>query len=168
MSRTRPAFCLLLLTVACSAPAASDMRDADVAAELAKLRIAPGRWRLTTEVTDATGPDLPRDIRNRMIGPRNDLTTCITPAQAARPQANFLALGESRRCTYRGLEISGGRINGSMRCGPMDVRIEGRFAADSFEMRAFNGSPVPGGGTMLVTLRGAGRRLGDCTQRDTR
>jgi len=168
LSRARPAAALLLMLAACSAPSSVGMSEDEVAAELANLRIAPGRWRLVTEVLDASGPDLPRDIRNRMIGPRNDLTTCITPAQAARPQANFLALGEARRCAYSALEIRSGRLRGSMRCGPMDVRIVGRFAADAFETRMFNGSPVPGGGTMLVTLRGAGRRLGNCAQGDTK
>ena len=60
------------------------MSAGEVAGELANMRIEPGLWELTSEVVEVRAPDLPREVRNRMVGPRSRLRNCITPQQAEK------------------------------------------------------------------------------------
>src|SRR5688500_4284450 len=90
------AICLalsLLCSAGCRDREAANMSVEDVADELAGMEIEPGLWELTSHVVEVRGPGLPREVRNKMIGPRSRIRNCITPEQAARPSANFLAAG---------------------------------------------------------------------------
>src|SRR5688572_23737809 len=100
-TRLGAAFLMLCLPVAaCGDREARNMSVEEVAGELSTMRIEPGLWELTSEVVEVRGPDLPLELRNRMIGPRSRLRHCITPQQAARPSANFLAARTDGGCAY--------------------------------------------------------------------
>ena len=153
----------LAFLAACSGgEAPREMNVAEVGDELAKMRIAPGLWELRTEVVDVTGPDLPREVRDRMIGPRSRMENCITPEQAARPDANFLAGSQNRQCRYRNFAVDNGRVAGSMNCGEASAEMDGRFQPDRYDMRIAMDGPAPGGERMQLTLRASGRRIGEC------
>lgn len=141
-----------------------DMSAAEVADELAGLRIAPGLWELSSEVTDVRASELPLEVRNRMIGPRSRMRHCITPQQAEQPSANFLAMRSDGGCVYRDVTLEGGRLRGAMRCPGATARMDGHYAPEAYEMRMDMASPMPGGAVMELEVRARGRRIGDCEE----
>ena len=147
----------------CGVPAERNMSTAEVAGQLATMRIDSGLWEISSEVVDARGPDLPVEIRNRMVGPRPTIRHCITPAQAEHPDANFLARGD-HGCAYRELVVEDGQIRGTTICPEATMRMTGRYGPRAYDMRMQRESPVPAGGNMILELRTRGRRIGACPQ----
>ena len=147
----------------CGTPAERNLSAEEVAGELRGMEIDPGLWELTSEVVGARGPDLPVEIRNRLVGPRPTIRHCITRAQAAHPDANFLASGD-HDCAYRELVVEDGEIRGTTICPEATMRMTGRYGPRAYDMRMQRESPVPGGGNMIIDLRTRGRRIGACPQ----
>ncbi len=148
---------------ACRQAEPANMTAEEVAGELGDIRIEPGLWLLTSEVTDVRAPNLPVEVRNRMIGPRSRMRHCITPEQAAQPSANFLAMRADSACAYRDFTLDEGRLSGTMTCPNVTAQMEGRYGPDSYETRMVMESPVPGGAVMTLQIRALGRRIGDCS-----
>lgn len=142
------------------------MSAEEVARALSGIRIEPGLWELTSEIVDVRAPDLPREVRARMLGPRSRLRHCITPAQAEAPSANFLALRSENACAYRDFSMVGGRLRGAMTCPEATATMEGRYEPQAYELRMAMESPMPGGATMTLQVRSHGRRIGDCEEGD--
>ncbi|MGZ8360545.1 MAG: hypothetical protein ACXWUX_08495 [Allosphingosinicella sp.] len=61
---------VLAAAAGCGERPPENMSAGEVAGELAQLRIEPGLWELTSAVVEASAPGLPREVRNRMVGPR--------------------------------------------------------------------------------------------------
>ena len=117
------------------------MSAEEVAEELANMRIEPGLWELTSEVVDVRAPDLPREVRNRMVGPRSRLRNCITPQQAERPSANFLAARSDNDCVYRGFSVRDGQLSGTMTCPEVTATMAGRYGPRAYAMSMEMASP---------------------------
>jgi hypothetical protein len=110
---------------------------------------------------------MPLELAERMKGPRGATRHCITPAQAARPDAAFLAGRRSGQCSYGDFAMRGGRIAGSMTCRAADgaetrARMRGSYTPEAFDMRMEMETPGFGGGTLAVAVRQSGRRVGEC------
>lgn len=146
----------------CGGAGADNMTDAEVAAELAGMRIEPGLWQVSSEVVDVRAPDLPHEVRQRMIGPRRRMRHCITPEQAARPDANFLAARPGSACVYRDFRVRGGRLSGRMTCPEASASMRGSYGPRAYDLRMEMESPMANGATMTLELRSRGRRIGDC------
>lgn len=168
----RPAVALLLpaaLSVAgCSEPPpqARNMSAEEVAGQLSAMRIEPGLWELSSEVLDVQAAELPREIRNQMIGPRSRVRHCITAEQAERPSANFLAGRADSDCSYSEFVVHEGNVSGLMSCPGVTATMRGRYQPTAYETRMTMESPVPGGATMTLEVRARGRRIGDCEEGD--
>jgi len=144
------------------------MNVEQVAGELAQMRIEPGLWELGSEVVEVRAPDLPREVRDRMVGPRRRLRHCITAEQAARPGATFFAGGAGSGCVYRHFAVRNGGISGAMSCPEAWTIMAGRYGPQSYDMRMGMATPAPGGAIMTLELRATGRRIGACRQGGTR
>ena len=155
---------LLPAVAGCSDRHEGNMSAEQVADQLSNMRIAPGLWELTSEVVEVRAPDLPREVRNRMVGPRSRLRHCITPEQAERPSANFLAARNDNACAYRAFSVRDGRLEGNMTCPDATAVMEGRYGPTAYDMRMEMESPMPGGTTMTLALRASGRRIGACPE----
>jgi len=136
----------------------------EVAGQLSGMAVEPGLWEIGSDVVEVRGPDLPREVRNRMVGPRTRLRHCITPEQAARPSANFLAARRDNGCAYRSFSVRDGRIEGVMACPDATATMTGRYGPRAYDMRMEMESPVPGGATMILDVRARGRRIGPCPE----
>ena len=148
--------------------ASRDMSPEEVAAELARVKIAPGQWEATTEILSVKGP-LPEEMMKQMRGQKTSVANCITPEQAARPSANFLAAQQDSECTYRDFSMRNGRLTGSMTCtggqfpGEMQTQMSGEYGPESYNMKMDKEtSGIPGGGTLEITARTTGKRVGEC------
>jgi hypothetical protein len=174
MIRTAPERAILILIATalasgCEAEPERNMTVNEVAAELAGLRISPGLWESSSRLVDVTAPNLPREMQNRMKARASTIRHCITPEQAARPDANFLATRQDN-CTYQQFSMRDGRLEGRMTCsggelpGPATALMEGEYGPDRYDMRMRMEIAGPADSTMTIQTRASGRRIGDCPQ----
>lgn len=141
----------------------------EVAGELRNLTIAPGLWETTSAVTEASGPNMPVEVRAGMLRHRRTERHCITPAQAARPAANFLRIQAGSSCSYAGFSVAEGRMRGTMRCtgggmpGVMTTAIAGRYGPGGVDvLMRMSATAQPGGADATIATRTIGRRIGPC------
>ena len=149
--------------------AGAQTAPSDVARQLARVEVRPGLWEVASEIVSASQPGMPHMLAERMKGPRGTGRHCITPEQAARPDANFLAGRRSGQCSYRDFTMLGGRIAGTMACrdpagAETSARMSGTYRAENFDMRMDLETPGLGGATLNVVVRQSGRRIGDCVR----
>jgi hypothetical protein len=129
-------------------------------------RIAPGRWEIRSAVIAARAPQLPIVLRDRLIGPRPTRRLCVTPEQAARADAGFLAQRPGD-CAQRGVRLENGRLSGAMVCTeqgapPSVIALDGRYGPDRYVLRMEMTSPLPDGTTIAIDVVAIGERTGDC------
>lgn len=146
------------------------MSREEVAAQHAQVRINPGQWELTTQITAVEAPEMPREMMQAMQGRRSAVRHCITPEQANDPGAFSRSVQQrDSGCQVRGFAMRNGRMEGETICRagtPQEVRsqMSGRYGPDGFDYENRVATPAPmAGGTMNVSVRVQGRRLGDCT-----
>jgi hypothetical protein len=138
-----------------------------VAADLARVQVRPGLWEVSSEVLSASQPGIPVELAERMKGPRGAARHCITPEQAARPNAAFLGRQRTGQCNNGDFAMRDGRMAGTMTCRAPDgaetrVRVSGTYAPETFDMRMNVETPGFGGGTLALAVRQSGRRVGEC------
>jgi hypothetical protein len=153
----------------CGGQDSRDMTANEVAGTLDALPIEPGLWEIASEVIDVGAPNLPIAVQRRMIGPRARGRSCVTPEQAARPSAGFLAArDEGRDCRYAGFVMQGGRMTGTMRCaepggGETVARMDGTYRREAYVLGMTIETPMPDGAVMRIETRTTGRRVGACS-----
>ncbi|MGP1283379.1 MAG: DUF3617 domain-containing protein [Parasphingopyxis sp.] len=167
----------MALLGACSSGADADgdgtISGEEAAAEMenADLSITPGQWEATVQLTEFDMPQMPEEARAVMqeqMGRTQTSTSCITPEQAADPQASMF--GDSNDdCTYTEFDMSGGTMLVAGTCrsegmpGAVSMRMEGRYTPTSYEMTMnmdMDGGPA---GPMSMAGQVTGRYLGpDC------
>ncbi len=146
-----------------------DMTAEEVADELSGMKIQPGQWEATNEIVSATAPGMPAGVLDQMVGQKTTVQNCITPEQAAKPSANFLAAQENSNCTYQGWSMERGRMTGTMTCeggempGKMVMKMDGRYGSTSYDMNMrMETTGLPNNMSMTINARTSGRRIGDC------
>jgi hypothetical protein len=164
----------IVSVTACGRQEAHNMTAQEVAAELRKVHIEPGLWEVTSRVLDASGPNLPREARARMIAHRQSVRNCVTPERAAHPEGNFLRTQRDSNCTYRDFSTDGGQVRGSMRCtgggmpGVMTTRMEGRYGPQSYDVTLhMSSTEMPHGADVTIIARTIARRISDCPANGT-
>lgn len=160
---------LLIALAGCGGDAQRAMSADQVAAELAHLSIAPGLWETTSVVIDASGPNMPVNVRDDMLRHRRTERHCITAAEAARPAANFVRMQAGSACTYAGFSVADGRMTGTMRCtggglpGVMTTTIDGHYAPNAVDVAMhMSATGQPNGADATIATRTYGRRIGEC------
>ena len=145
------------------------MTAEEVAEELAEMKIEAGQWEATNEIVSATAPGMPPDMLKQMVGNKTTVQNCITPEQAAKPSANFLAAQETSNCTYQDWSMNRGKMTGTMTCeggqmpGKMVMAMSGSYAPTKYDMNMdMKSTGLPGGMSMDIKARTTGRRVGDC------
>lgn len=148
-----------------------NMSAEDVAEELSEMKIQPGQWQATNEILSASSPGVPPEALKQMIGQKNTASNCITPEEAAKPNASFLAAQDKSDCTYQDWKMDDGKMSGTMSCsggqlmGKMVLKMDGTYGPESYAMTMdMNTSGLPGGLTMNIKAKTTGKRLGECTE----
>jgi uncharacterized protein YceK len=141
----------------------------EVAKEMATLKMRPGQWEATNEVVSANAPGLPAEALRSMVGQKSTVSNCVTPEQAAKPSANFLAGQRDSDCTYQDFSTDDGRMTGTMSCavpgmpGRTVMKMDGKYSPVAYDMDMDMDVAIPGGAKMKLKARTTGRRVGDCT-----
>lgn len=127
----------------------------------ATVALQPGQWESRLEVVAA---DMPAGAPGM---PPMSARFCITPEQAANPNADVLGGGQNmpQGCTTENYTVSGGRISGAIVCNmggtANRTTINGQFTPTTYEMTMQSRSEA-GGTTTESQTRVTARRIGDC------
>jgi len=156
-----------------SADAPKGKQDAaEVASEMKGMNLRAGQWEATYEIVSIDGAGMPPEAMAMMKGNKTSVRNCITPEQAAKPDADFMAGQKDSKCEYRDWSMRGGKISGTMSCaiegqGEMVMAMDGSFTRDSYDMVTEMDNPgLPDGMTMKIKSRTSGKRVGDCPAGD--
>lgn len=147
-----------------------------VAAEMKKISLQPGEWETSFEILDVKMEGGPQGMPERMVdamkAKRPPIKTCITPEQAAKPDADFLTAQKDSKCSYSGFHMAGGAIEGTVTCpsgqgGESKVAMQGIYTPTTYtvtmEMDAAGmNSPSGGAMTMHMKAKTTGKRVGEC------
>jgi hypothetical protein len=164
-----------LLLVGCDKKAETGPMTAEqVADKMDSVKLEPGEWEATQEILDVQMTGLPEGspagAMKQMIGQKNTVKHCITPEQAAKPGADFLAAQKDAKCTYANMDMNNGTINGAMTCAApgnpkavMKMTLQGTYQPASYAMAMEMQSEgmQPGMG-MTMKIKSQGKRIGDC------
>lgn len=133
---------------------------------IAEVRLKPGQWEITHEIVSMEAPGMPEGAMAGLAGKKTTMRNCVTPEQAARPNADFFA-AKDNGCSYKDFTMAGGRIQGTMTCsakdspGAMTMVMNGRYGGESYDMEV-EMKTDSNAGSMTMKSRGAGRRIGEC------
>lgn len=136
------------------------------------MRFNPGQWETRVELIDVDIPGMPAgavDMMKQNMSGRAVSSSCITPEQAANPEASVFS-GSDGQCRYTNFTMADGRIDAAMTCtgggmggGEMKMRTTGTFDRTTFTMQNEMETSIPGkGGVMKMSSKVTGRRTGDC------
>jgi hypothetical protein len=150
-----------------------DARNAsveEVQEQVAKTDVRPraGRWRQELKFVSIDMPDMPEEAR-AMMGKAGDTVhtgyTCLTPEQAAQPDASLFQQA-AKGCTYDHFRMGGGTIDAKMTCteGPQRQvsTMKGSYSAEAYDLALdmqgeMMGRPMHSKMALKMT------RVGECT-----
>ena len=150
------------------------------AANGGKSFVSPGHWKTRMAIKEMAIPGMPPEMAEKMkahMGQGKTFETCLTPAEANKPKADFFA-GADKSCRYEKFEMGGGKIDMVMQCaragGNQTMVMNGTYSDNSYQMTMSStgtGAPNdPMAGPMAgMSMKMAmdARRTGECTGKET-
>ena len=133
----------------------------------ASIRIEPGEWELTTEITNMTLADQGSGALPMKVGMKTTTKSCITPEQVEQPQPTLFSSSKDT-CAYKNFYMSRGRLVASMSCqqpgidGQMLMTVDGKYSDSSMDVSVEMAMSRSGPGDVKVNSKLSGRRLGEC------
>jgi hypothetical protein len=133
----------------------------------ASIKLEPGEWELTSEITNMTLADKGSAAMPMKVGMKTTTTSCITPEQVEQPQPTLFSNSKDT-CTYKNFYMSRGRLVASMSCkqpgmdGEVQMSVEGKYTNSSMEVTTELATSLVGPGDVKVNAKMTGKRLGDC------
>jgi major membrane immunogen (membrane-anchored lipoprotein) len=143
-----------------------------VATAMGKVTLQPGEWEIRQQVVDmhvsGAPKGMPVDAMRSAMGKVNVVKHCVTPEQAAKPNADFLAAQKDMKCTYSGFDMSAGIIHGAVTCpngqgGTMTAKMQGVYHPTDYALTMdMTMAGVSPGMTMKMKMKTDGKRVGEC------
>ena len=135
------------------------------------MRMKPGEWEQTFEVSELELPNMPEEMKGMMGGMARSaftVSSCLNEEDLASPDADFFSMDGQENCTFEEFERLGNRMNIKMTCdaeegGKAKISMQGEFEDDAYSLEMENritGMPI---GDMTMKGRVMARRLGDCS-----
>jgi hypothetical protein len=131
------------------------------------VQLQPGQWEMSFEMTNVSAPGMPAGAADMMKTPKTTVQSCVSEAEASKPDAGFFGGKENGDCTSQGFSAQGGQISGTMTCkgtggaGETRVTMEGDYSPTRFNMTSR--TEIKGEGlAMTMESRSTGGRLGEC------
>jgi len=164
MRKTTSAIAVLLLA-ACGQGGNEQAANGASGDGSASVALQPGQYETTVEVTRMSVANMPGGM-TPPTPPPTTVRSCLTPEQAAQPNANFLSgSGDTGGCEYSNFSMDGGRMRGTVECSSegstMRSTFDGRIGGDGYQMTS-QAQVTASGMTMEMDTRTTARRIGDC------
>ena len=171
-----PLFTALLLSACNDGDSVTAKNESveSVAAKVAKsdVRPRPGRWESTMKIEKMDMPGLPPEARAMMqkqLASAQTFTSCLTPEQAAKPNADFFQ-GKNSGCTYETFAMGGGKIDAVMTCAQngrnQKVTMTGDYGPEAYAMNVSSTGEMQPGMAMSMAMSISSKRVGDCTGKE--
>lgn len=146
--------------------AAAAMKDA--------VKMKPGKWQTTMQITKFEMPGAPPETANAMKGMMGQAQTsesCLTKEEADKDPTEFIKKGQAGAdCTFEHFDVSGGKLDGKMVCkkggqGQMEATMKGILGAESMTMAMDTHVTDPNmpGGKVEMGMTMTSKRIGECT-----
>lgn len=179
MVRRSPMFFALISVLALGACNKSPQIDAknatpeEVQKQVAQtdVRPRPGRWQQNLKFESIDMPNMPAELKAEMAkttAMTHSGFTCLTPEQAAKPDASFFQKTASN-CKYDHFTMGNGRIDAKMTCttGPQQQvsTMKGTYSPDSYDMQIAMQTQMMGQ-PISTRLSLKMNRVGECTGKD--
>jgi len=162
-----------------SAAKGKDMTREEVAAAARDVKITPGEWENSVTILDVKLDEskLPPEARGMvgpmlqsMVGKVNGTKSCITPEEAAKPDASFMSGNEDANCSYQRFDMSGGKMDIAMTCEPekgqrggaAEITMTGTYSPTSYDMTMDMTADAGEIGPMTIKANSKGKRIGEC------
>lgn len=174
----------LLILAACGGTTEADadgdgkISDDEAATIMSEVNITPGEWENTVEFVDVKMDEtkLPPEARGMMApmieamkGQKQVVKNCITPEQASKPDAGFLAGSKDANCEYEKFNFSKGKMDIAMACtgkgngeGDAKITMTGDYGATAYNMDMNIMTSAGEMGDMTITAKTSAKRIGEC------
>lgn len=132
----------------------------------AAVKLQPGQWETTVEVTSMEMSDK-SPAPPGLIGKKTTVSNCVTAAQAEKPES-ALFTGSSGSCKYDSFYMSDGRLSSNMTCsqpgksGNSQTLVDGSYTATTFEANV-DTQTYTGSHDFKLDGKVSGHRIGECT-----
>jgi len=174
----------LLILAACGGTTDADsdgdgkISSEEAAAVAADVKITPGEWENTVEFVEVKIDEtkLPAEARGMigpmlqsMVGQKTTVKNCITPEEAAKPDAAFLSGNDDGECEYEKFNFGRGKMDIAMTCkgggadgGDAKVTMAGDYSPTAYTMDMNITTNAPQAGEMTIKAKSSARRIGEC------
>ena len=170
----------LLILAACDSGPTVKADNAKPSEVAAKVRAAgggssfvrPGKWVSTVTIQEMNVPGMPPEFTARMkeqMAQAREYESCLTPEEAKKPKEGFFA-GVDKSCKYDHFEMTGGKIDATMRCNregmSQTMIMAGTYSDERYDMQmssTMQGAGPRGG--MALKMRVDSKRVGECDAR---
>ncbi|MEO6579821.1 MAG: DUF3617 domain-containing protein [Sphingomicrobium sp.] len=136
-----------------------------------RAMVRPGKWASTVSIAEMDTSTLPPELAakiNAEIGKPRTVEACLTPEEVDHPERMLAQVPAT--CRYEYYKMSGGNIDGKLRCtgpaGNQEMTVQGTYGKDRYSMLIGNkssasvGSPVLAGPSSKMKVES--HRIGDC------
>ena len=176
----------LLILAACGGATDADsdgdgkVSNEEASAAMADVKIQPGEWENTVEFVsvDMDESKLPPEAKGMigpmlkaMVGQKTTVKNCITPEEAAKPDANFLSGNDNDECEYDKFVFGGGKMDIAMTCkgkssgaGDAKVTMKGDFSPTAYTMDMNINTNAAEMGEMTIKAKSSAKRIGECSE----
>jgi hypothetical protein len=130
--------------------------------------IKPGQWETKAELTEIEMPGMTPEMKAAGLKKAKEKPTvhsyCVDEEEAKKPGAGLFTGEDNRSCTYRKLEMSGGKMDMTLACpgqgGTMTMSVAGTFTPET--VTAVTEMKSEGQLAMRMKANVTSRRTGDC------
>ncbi|EZP71605.1 putative uncharacterized protein precursor [Sphingomonas paucimobilis] len=134
----------------------------------APIAIKAGEWAFTRKTTGYNTPTVTPAEYQAALKQMSEDKLCLTVDAAGVPDADALAGGEGKDCTYKDKLIRKGRLIATLSCkageGTSEIVLEGNFTDDTLTLGSTMTKTVAGNPTLRTTHDVTGKRTGECAK----
>lgn len=134
----------------------------------APVLMKAGEWALTRKTTGYNTPTVTPAEYQAALKQTDEDKLCIPVDSAGVPDANALAGGEGKDCTYKDKLLRKGRLIATLSCksgaGTSEIVLEGNYTADTLTLGSTMTKTVGGSPVLRTTHDVSGKRVGECAK----
>jgi hypothetical protein len=135
-----------------------------------RAMVRPGKWSSTVQILSIDSPGMPPEVAARMkdsIGKARTVEACLTAEQVDHPERMISHVPPS--CRYDHYVMSGGKIDGKLRCASngaiQEMSLAGTYSPDQYQITMDNrtsAGPGAGDARMAMKMHIESHRIGEC------
>ncbi len=136
-----------------------------------RAMVRPGKWSSTVSIAAMDTSQLPPELAakiNAEVGKPRTVEACLTTEEVDHPERMLAQVPAS--CRYEYYKMSGGKIDGKMRCSGaganQEMTVQGTYGKDQYSMTIGNKSSAADGAPALAgpssTMKVESHRIGEC------